>query len=146
MWHKAVALAVVALVVPTATSAQQWNAAQREVWSFEESCWQKYASKDMEAWRTCFHKDYVGWFSLNPTPTPFNEAIGRYFMEATPVRVYSLKPHHILIHGNVAIVHYSAFVVEQGPDGKDQPGWVHWTDIALKDGGSWSWIGDHGHR
>ena len=145
MWQKNIAVALVALIIPTAVHAQQWSDAQLEVWNFEQSCWQKFTSQDVEGFRTCFHQDYVGWYSTDPTPTTYNEALSRYFMESSPVRVYSLKPHHILISGNVAIVHYSAFTVRPGPDGKDQEVWEQWTDVAVKDRGRWSWIADHGH-
>jgi hypothetical protein len=60
MWQKNIAVAVVALIVPTAVHTQQWSSAQLEVWNFEQSCWQKFTSQDMEGFRTCFHRDYVG--------------------------------------------------------------------------------------
>jgi hypothetical protein len=146
MWQKSIVLAIVALALPTALYSQQWSDAQLEVWDFQESCWQKRATGDVEGFlTTCFHKDYVGWFSPEPAPMPVNESVVRYFMESSPIRVYLLKPHDILISGNVAIVHYSAFTVRPGPDGKDQEVWVHWTDVAVKEDGRWSWIADHGH-
>jgi len=146
MRHASAVVVLGFLLAASSASAQEWSEAQLEVWAFEESCWQDFASQEYEEWLTCFHPDFVGWFSTNPTPMPFHEGFGRHYMESSPVRIFALKPFSILIHGNVAIVHYSAHVIRTGPDGKDQAVWEHWTDVAVKEDGRWSWIADHGHN
>ncbi len=130
-----------------ALQAQQWSAEQKEVWEFEKACWQKFIDKDMAAIRSCFHEDYRGWYSANPVPMPLpSEAAWTREMEKSRMVAHNMTPHHIMVYGNVAIVHLTASITEETePDQPDKTTWYHWTDISLKEDGKWSWIADHGH-
>ncbi len=138
---------VIALSLFTSISAlgQQWSANQLEVWEFEQGCWQSIQDRAFEDFKNCFHEDYVGWYSANPVPIGFDDAVNMRFFETTKQIAFDLTPHNILIYGNVAIIHLSGYTVQPGPDGVDKTTWNHWTDISVKENGRWSWIADHGH-
>ena len=137
--------ALLSLLTTMGTAAQQWNADQLEVWDFEQRCWQMGQDQDLEARRDCFHEDYVGWYATDPAPMPYNDAVHGRWLETNRHIAFNMTPHTIMIHGDVAIVHLSGFIVGPGSDGKDVVSWEHWTDIALREDGRWSWIADHGH-
>ena len=138
-------LVVFVLSSSVTATAQQWSPEQQEVWEFEKHCWQLGLEKNMEERKACFHEDYVGWYSTDPVPMPYSDTVVIRYVEKDRSVAYNMTPHSIMIHGNVAIIHLSGFTVEPGDDGKDKSVWDHWTDIALKEDGKWSWIADHGH-
>jgi len=139
-------LAVFGLLTSATATAQNWNAEQLEVWDFEKQCWQSGLDNNLEANRSCFHEDYQGWYSANPTPMPvISEAAAKRSMEMDRQVAYNMTPHHIMIYGDVAIVHLTGSITVSQEDGPDKTSWYHWTDIVLKENGRWSWIADHGH-
>ena len=133
------------LVSTMETSAQQWTPEQQEVWEFEIRCYQVWIDKDYEGRKSCFHEEYRGWFSNYSMPLPLNEKLDQRAFDKNKWVGFNLMPHRISIHGNIAIIQYSGTLIVEGPDGEDTTNWVHWTDIALKENGRWSWIADHGH-
>ncbi len=135
---------VLAVFLPLAAQAQQWTAAQHEVWEFEEACW---ASPNAEALLPCFHDDYLGW-SIGST-VPLSKEDRRPFFargfETEETVFLFLKPLAIKVHGNVAIVLYLATTTSKNKaTGEETTVTQRWTDICLKDGDGWTWIADHG--
>jgi len=96
-----------AVFLPLAAQAQQWTAAQQEVWEFEEACW---ASQDLEAIMACFHDDFLGWGIGYPVPTSKADRRPRFARDfKTEEIVYlNLKPLDVRVLDNVAIVLYLA--------------------------------------
>jgi ketosteroid isomerase-like protein len=138
----AVALAV---FLPLAAQAQQWTAAQQEVWEFEEACW---ATQDLEVAMACFHDDFLGW-GIPAYPVPTSKADRRPFFardfETEETVFLYLKPLAIKMHGNVAIVLYLVtYTTKNKATGEETTATRRWTDICLKEGGRWTWIADHG--
>jgi ketosteroid isomerase-like protein len=136
-----------AVFLPLAAQAQQWTAAQQEVWEFEEACWATWATQDLEAVMACFHDDFLGWGIGNPVPAskadkrPF---VARSF-ETEEIVFLFLKPLAINVHGNVAVVLFLAtYTTKNKATGEETTVTQRWTDICLKDGDEWTWIADHG--
>ncbi len=133
-----------AVFLPLAAQAQQWTAAQQEVWEFEEACW---ATQDVEALMACFHDDFVGWGIGYPVPS--SQADRRPFFarrfETEEIVFHYLKPLAIKVHGNVAIVLYLATsTTKNKATGEETTVTERWTDICLKGRDGWRWIADHG--
>jgi len=141
-----VAIVVLALSVlfTVNAQAQDWSAEQQEVWAWEKSCWE---SDDLEYSMTCFHEDFVGWGSSKLTPTCKTDrraSFSRSF-ETTDTVWRHLKPLHIKVHGDVAVLIYIAVVTDKDKaTGKETTSTELWTDIAVKENGAWAWIADHG--
>lgn len=135
----------VALFLPLAAQAQQWSAEQQEVWEFEKACWE---AEDLEVILGCFHQDYVGWAD-QALSTPLNKAdrrvlIGRSY-ETEDLAWLFLKPLEIKVHGDMAVVLYVATGTNKNKEsGEETQFTALWTDVLLKEGGSWAWIADHG--
>jgi ketosteroid isomerase-like protein len=136
-----------AVFLPLAAQAQQWTAAQQEVWEFEEACTANWATQDLEAMMACFHDDYLGWGRGYPVPwsKADRRAFGARWFETEEVVFLHLKPLAIRVHGNVAIVHYLVtYTRKNKATGEETTATARWTDICLKEGDRWTWIADHG--
>ena len=125
---------------------QEWSAEQKEVWKNVETYWDLGAKKDLEGFMDYFHDDFIGWSNRNALPN--NKASRRksisHSFETTTVLIQELQPVAIIIHGNVAIVHYYYSEVSKDVEGKENNESGRWTDILMKQGDKWVMIGDSG--
>ena len=139
-------LAVLAFSIFTPIESQaSWTAEQKEIWEFEEACWE---TRDLEASQACFHEEYVGW-ALGALSTPVTKANRKILdgraLETSEQTFIFLKPLQIQVHGNVAVVLYIATGTNKNKATGEETNFTHrWTDIVLKENGKWSWIADHG--
>jgi ketosteroid isomerase-like protein len=126
--------------------AQEWNAAQKEVWENIEAFWARDAAGDVEGYLSYFHEDYVGWNLNDPLPT--DKARSRKHYEHSSKRektvFYDIQPVAINIFDDVAIVHYYYSYVFKDSEGKEHDRSGRWADIWMKQGDRWALIGDHG--
>ena len=116
------------LATPSAL-AQEWSAAQKEVWSQVQARWELGAKQDLEGVMGCFHPDYSGWG--NDEPLPNDKAAVRKWIEqdfkSRKTLVYDIKPVAIKLHGNTAIVHYCHSSLIKGSDGREKTETGRWT-------------------
>lgn len=141
----AIAVCAVAVLLPLAAHAGDWSAEQKEIWAWEQSCWQ---TNDVDTLMACFHEDFVGWGNTElGVPTNYNDRkamFGQEFAAQETLSVYA-KPLSIKIRGNVAAVLYVVTITRKDKGtGKETTSVERWTDIAMKENGKWSWIADHG--
>jgi ketosteroid isomerase-like protein len=134
------------LLVPSRVPAQQWSAEEREVWQALEQCTARSVQKDIQGVLACTHDNFTGWWSEDLVPRTKNttRTFAPIDYEDNTVRAYELRPTAIRVFGNCAIVHYYLQAAVRGKDGKDTTYRVRWTDVMLKEGGRWRWIGDAG--
>ena len=88
----------------------------------------------------CFHSDYTGWYAGDPLPLDL-QALKDATSAQEEITFLSARPLSIKIYGDVAVVHYTSHWRE---DGTTTVRWARWTDVAMKEGGRWSWIADAG--
>jgi ketosteroid isomerase-like protein len=138
------AVIALAFILPLTVQAQQWNAEQQEVWADHEVC---DNATEIEAFMACFHEDFIGWDT--GVGVPANKADFR----AWRTRGFEVweqvwrhnKPVSIYVRGDVAIVLYVAYVVGRNKvTGEETSSTTNYTDIMVKEGASWLWIGGHG--
>jgi hypothetical protein len=131
-------------VVPVA--AQEWSSAQKEVWQNVNDYWALFAKGDVEGFSDYFHEKFSGWPSSSNHPQDKSERVKfiKYFLPKSKVVFYTLTPAAIVVHDNVAVVHYFYYMVSQDKDGKENTDQSGWTDILVKDGDKWVMIGDSG--
>jgi len=125
--------------------AQEWSAAQQEVWSFILSCNEHYVAKDETAILACFHEDFSGWQYGDTVPRS-KASIAKFLpvdLEGETL-AYDLRPISIRVFGDFAVVHYSLTQALRMPDGEVVRERMIWTDIMLKQGNRWRWVADHG--
>ena len=126
--------------------AQEWSAAQKEVWKNVEAYTALNTQRNLEGFLEYFHTDYCGWDYENALP--INKTWIRKFIEynwkTTKIVFSDIKPVAIKIHGDVAFVHYYYTMVSKNTEGKEKSVSGRWTDILMKQGDKWVMIGDHG--
>ncbi len=136
--------AVVFLAASASTArAQDMSAAEREVWAWEQACW---GTDDLESVMACFHEDYVGW--IDGATVPFTKADRRAFFErffeTEEMVFFHLRPVSVTVRNNMAIVLYvSTFTSRNKETNEETTVTDKWTDVVVKDGGSWYYIADH---
>lgn len=138
-------LCLLSLAVAPA-SAQEWSAAQKEVWKNVEAYWDLSAKGDLEGFLGYFHPDYRGWSYQSPVPG--NKDVARKFLTyelaTTKTVVYQITPVAIQVHGNFAFVAYYYSEIVKDAEGKAKSRQGRWLDILTKQGDRWVMIGDHG--
>jgi ketosteroid isomerase-like protein len=134
------------LAVSAPLFAQEWSAAQKEVWQVEETLWKLSASGDVEGFLSYSHPDYVGWINVSPFPQNKERASKfiSYGFKTNKIQVYDISPLSIKLYGNVAIVHYYYCETYKDFEGKEKNEIGRWTDVFMKQGDKWLLIGDHG--
>lgn len=140
--------AVVCMLGSISASAQEWSAAQKDVWKSVEAYWALDAAGNTEAFMAYFHADYMGWSLDNAVPG--NKASATKFIahqhKSGKTLVYDITPAAIKIHGDVAFVHYHYTQVTKDSMAKEKQTSGRWTDILKKQGEKWVLIGDSGGR
>jgi ketosteroid isomerase-like protein len=128
------------------TMAQEWSAAQKEVWKNVEAYNALNMAGDVEGYLAYVHPDYLGWDYKSSMPK--NKAATRKWIEyqwkKNKFMLIELDPVGIQIHGNVAFAHYYFSVTFKDSEGKDKNIAGRCTDILMKQGDKWLLIGDHG--
>ncbi|MBE7499344.1 MAG: nuclear transport factor 2 family protein [Verrucomicrobiales bacterium] len=61
-------LVCVLLAASVPLGAQEWSAAQKEVWESVERYWEAGRTKDLDKVMACVHEDYLGWDNRDPLP------------------------------------------------------------------------------
>lgn len=130
----------------TATMAQDWSPAQKEVWENVNDYWAIMAKGDLNGFMDYFHADYIGWDNESRLPSSKEESRKwlSYAYQGVKIPVYDVKPLAIKIYGDVAFVHYYYSMAKETQEGKRKTETGRWTDILLKQGSRWVLIGDHG--
>ena len=137
---------VVALMSVGIASAQEWSAAQKEVWKSVETYSELGAKGDLDGIMSYFADDYLGWSTRSAMPgtkADVRKWVAHDF-ETNQTVLQTLKPVGIAIHGDVAFVHYYFTVLQKNAKGEEKTIQGRWTDILKKQGDRWVLIGDSG--
>lgn len=125
--------------------AQQWSAEQLDVWNTIDAQWK--ADRDGKNWVEEFvHPECVGWNMNTPMPRD-KAATNRWFniyQELSKTLEYQITPFAIVVKGNIAIAHYYYLLLNESYDGKKIFEKGRWTDILIKEGNKWQFIGWQG--
>jgi ketosteroid isomerase-like protein len=142
------AVALLLLIPSAGLLAQEWSAAQLEVWKNVETYNALADAGNLEGFMAYFHPDYLGWNYHNPLP--MDKAAMRKFLEydfkTSKTMVTNIKPAAIAVFGNFAFVDYYYITIYKDAEGKEKSESGRWTDILMKQSDKWVMIGDHGGR
>jgi hypothetical protein len=131
------------LVIASVASAQTWSPEQQEIWKFEELQWKMSMDKDISWIDKMVHPNISVWEVGRPAPQ--NKASitrwNKYSNASSTVLEQEIFPISVTITGNVAVVQYSYVQVREDAKKDRQTVTGRWTDILIKDGGRWQFIG-----
>ncbi|MRR38271.1 nuclear transport factor 2 family protein [bacterium] len=137
-----------ALLVPATLNAQEWSAAQKEVWKNVDAYWALEAAGNVEGFLSYFHNDYMGWNLHNPLPGGKEEVrkFVAHSQKGEKTLLYHIKPAGIAVFGDVALADYYYTRIYKDVEGKEKTEEGRWLDVLKKQGDKWVLIGDHGGR
>ena len=136
----------VLLLLPSAyLIAQEWSAAQKEIWKVEEEIMSAFMKGDIEKLMSYVHTDYRG--SGHGSPVPIDRSIFRKQAEQL-IKTYKvgqlfMQPTAIQVLGNTAIVHYIMTMTMTPLEGEEVASQTAWTDIFVKQGDKWLMVADN---
>jgi ketosteroid isomerase-like protein len=138
-------LLISGILFQTKADAQEWSAAQKDVWKGVSDYWAVFAKGDVAGFLEYFHPDYMGWDDNAPLPStkPDIQKWLQLYTMGRKVINYDIKPVGIRVFGDFAFAdyYYSTF---SDVDGKKKMEEGRWTDILMKQGGKWLIVGDNG--
>ncbi len=141
-------VAVVTLFVSAPVFAQEWSAAQKEVWKNVEAYWALDAAGNLEGFLSYFHNNYIGWDNQNALPSD-KSAVKKFLDHSYKTQttiLYDIKPVAINVFGDFSVADYYYTWVYKDVEGKEKTESGRWTDILMKQGDKWVLIGDHGGK
>ena len=133
-----------ALLLPLTVQGQEWTPEQQETWAWEVACLE---TLDLETKGACFHDNFIGLGigEAEPTTKTNRMQVFAETLEANELVSFDLRPLAINLRGNTAILIYeAAIVIRNRATGEESRPVIRWTDVAVREGGRWSWIADHG--
>lgn len=123
----------------------QGSSDEAAVWSAVERQWRAVQRDDASWVEEMLSGDFVGWPTESPAPR--NKTSTRLWNDfdsrQTELLEFELYPLSIIVHGNVAVVHYLYTAArEQNDEITTQNG--RFTDVLVRDDGDWKFIAWHG--
>lgn len=119
---------------------------QAAVWSAVERIWQAAESGDSGWVETMLSADFMGWPNTSPAPRSKGSVRmwNRLEQEQAKGISHELFPLSIIVHGDMAVVHYlyTSAVQPKGKGTEISNG--RYTDVLVRDDGTWKFISWHG--
>ena len=115
---------------------------QAAVWAAVEAIWSAEESGDTNWVDEMLSADFMA--SPAPRSKSSTRMWARFNAEQDKGLVHELYPLSIVVHGDMAIVHYLYTAVVQTRDKKTEVANGRYTDVLVRDGTGWKFISWHG--
>jgi len=136
--------ALVLGLLPAALLAQG-SSDEAAVWSAVERQWRAVQGDDASWVEEMLSGDFVGWPSGSPAPR--NKTSTRLWNDfdsrQTELLEFELYPLSIIVHGNMAVVHY-LYTAAREEDDEVTTRNGRFTDVLVRDDDDWKFIAWHG--
>ena len=116
------------------------------VWSAVERIWRAEESGDEQWVEQMLSADFMGWPKESPAPRSKSSVRmwNRFSQQQASGVTHELYPLSIVVHGDMAVVHYLYTNAVQTRDKKTSVASGRYTDVLVRDGESWKFISWHG--
>ena len=94
---------------------EHWSAQQREVWNNLDLHWQALIEGNIDEFLKYIHPDFLGFGHESPMPVdrPWLEKWVGFWAKSTKIIICELRPINLKLHGDIAILQYMIFTIEQ---------------------------------
>ena len=126
----------------TPLAAQTWNADQQALWKVEEMQWKMSAAKDASWIPLLVHPNMSAWSNDMPSPQSYASLVKWEKLqdaESTTLE-HEIYPIAITITNNVGVVQYRYHSATENAKKEHKAENGRWTDVLIKDGGTWKFI------
>lgn len=134
------------LIATVPAHAQGSTDDQAAVWSTVEELWSAEERGDDTWVDRMLSADFVGW--PNDSPAPRSKASirmwNRFNTGQNKGLAHELYPLSIVVHGDMAVVHYLYSMAVQNRDKTTVTSNGRYTDVLVRDGDSWKFVSWHG--
>ena len=119
---------------------------QAAVWTAVEAIWAAAERGDDDWVDTMLSADFMGWPNNSPAPRGRGSIRmwNNFDQEQTSGITHELYPLSIVVHGDMAVVHYLYTNAVQTRDKKIDVTNGRYTDVLVRDDGAWKFISWHG--
>lgn len=119
---------------------------QAAVWAAVEAVWAAEEAGDAKWVEEMLSADFMGWPKDSPAPRNKSSVRmwNRFDQEQTSGITHELYPLSIVVHGDMAVVHYLYTNAVQTRDKKTDVASGRYSDILVRDAGAWKFISWHG--
>ena len=119
---------------------------QAAVWAVVEEIWAAEQSGNVDWVDDKLSADFTGWPGNSPAPRSraSTRMWARFNADQTKGMVHELYPLSIVVHGDMAVVHYLYTMVVQTQDRSMVRTNGRYTDVLVRDDGAWKFISWHG--
>jgi ketosteroid isomerase-like protein len=117
---------------------------EQTVWNLEHDYWRYVQDNDLPAYRSLWHKCFLGWPSVSPAPLRkdhITDWITTQTSKGLAFKPGELKPAAIQLTGDIAVVCYRMTYELLDKDGKGRTFTIRVTHTWLRDGKDWRIIG-----
>ena len=103
----------------TSSKPSDWTKKQSGVWQCVEDHWDHLINARVDDFLQYIHKDFLGFGHESPIniDRPWLEKWVGFWTQSTKIVICELRPIHIRIHGDIAIVQYFIFTIEKNMEG-----------------------------
>jgi ketosteroid isomerase-like protein len=116
------------------------------VWAAVEAIWAAEESGSADWVEQMLSADFMGW--PNNSPAPRSKASvrmwNRFDQQQASGITHELYPLSIVVHGDMAVVHYLYTNAVQTRDKKTNVSSGRYSDVLVRDEGAWKFISWHG--
>jgi ketosteroid isomerase-like protein len=127
--------------------AQEWTKDQLEIWKTIENAWTEWSNANYEAAFANIHDKYLGWNHEDPLPITKQKWMKSIdsWKDYAKMTYFDIEPARILVHGDVAVVHYYfnyTITYTKGEETKQKKYQGKNAEFSVKEDGKWLLIGD----
>ncbi|HPN88516.1 MAG TPA: nuclear transport factor 2 family protein [Candidatus Omnitrophota bacterium] len=128
----------------TSAMPKNWSKKQQHVWKCVEDHWDHLINKRIDAFKEYIHDDFIGFGHESPISIdkPWLEKWVGFWTKSTDIIICELRPIHIEIHADIAIVQYFIFTIEKNAGGGKRV-IRRYTMTWKKNHDLWQVIGSH---
>ena len=103
----------------TSSKPSDWSDDQNSVWGCVETHWDHLIHKRVDDFLKYIHDDMIGYGHESPinVDKPWLQKWVGFWTKSTEILICELRPIHICIHGDIAIVQYFIFTIEKNVEG-----------------------------
>ncbi len=145
--YKLTIIAVITLLMTSASYAQEWTKEQQEVWKVVQNTWDNWKTKNVDGISATLHNKYQGWSAEAPLPMGKQELVQWFtgMKDMMKMNYYFISPARITVTANAAVVdYYYEFSGEYTMNGKTFPEESKGKSVEfyVKEEGKWLLLGD----
>ncbi|MFH1360450.1 MAG: nuclear transport factor 2 family protein [Candidatus Omnitrophota bacterium] len=125
--------------------SKKWTDNQKEIWKTLEDHWQCLVEGKVDKFIEYIHPDFVGFGHESPYPVDHDwlqDWVG-FWSKNTKFLKHYLKPQHIVMHGDIAIVQYYLFTITKSDTSAGSQAIRRYTMTWKKFDGRWKVIASH---